>query len=121
MIDTRSNTVKHDITVGDYPIRVAASPDGNRIFVTNFYGNTVSVINVGGAAPWVERTIPVPYNPMEIAVKPGGRYLYVSIEGNMLSTVERGSWRHRDRTPSSVRPTSRPRCRAARSSSRCST
>jgi YVTN family beta-propeller protein len=79
VIDTRWNVVHYNVAVGDYPIRVAASPDGNRIFVTNFYGNSVSVVRVGSnTTPWVERTIPLPYKPMEVAVKPGGRYLYVS-------------------------------------------
>ena len=79
VIDTRWNVVHYNVGVGDYPIRIAASPDGNRIFVSNLYGNSVSVVWVGNnTTPWVERTLSIPYKPMEIAVKPGGRFLYVS-------------------------------------------
>jgi YVTN family beta-propeller protein len=31
--------------VGSYPLGVAVTPDGSKVYVTNYYDNTVSVIN----------------------------------------------------------------------------
>ena len=44
VIKTATNTVIATVTVGDAPIDVAVSPDGNRTYVANFNDNTVSVI-----------------------------------------------------------------------------
>ena len=78
-IDTRTNQVMFPpVQVGAYPIHVAA-PDGDRIFVSNFYGNSVTVINVSNSTTHtVEKTFTVDWKPIAVAVKPGGRYLYVS-------------------------------------------
>jgi hypothetical protein len=39
--------VTDTITVGDYPISVAFSPDGEKAYVANYSGDTVSVITPG--------------------------------------------------------------------------
>jgi YVTN family beta-propeller protein len=44
-IDTATNTVIAMIPVGCCPVGVAASPDGTRIYVTEFVSNTLVIIN----------------------------------------------------------------------------
>ena len=46
VIDTATNTVIATITVGDGPVGVALSPNGNRLYVSNSGDNTVYVIAV---------------------------------------------------------------------------
>jgi len=79
-IDTRTNQIMFPpVQVGAYPIHVAVAPKGDCIFVTSFYGNSVTAINVSNSTtPTVEKTLTVDWKPIAVAVKPGGRYLYVS-------------------------------------------
>ncbi|PNE10109.1 MAG: hypothetical protein CR217_16185 [Beijerinckiaceae bacterium] len=44
MIDTATNNVAATVTVGNGPSGVAVTPDGKHVYVTNAFGNTVSVI-----------------------------------------------------------------------------
>ena len=44
VIDTATNTVVSTIPVGISPGGVAVTPDGSKVYVTNFLSNTVSVI-----------------------------------------------------------------------------
>ena len=45
VINTATNTVIGLISVGNYPLGIAITPDGARAYVTNAGDNTVSVIN----------------------------------------------------------------------------
>jgi len=49
VIDVATNTIKSTITIADYPIGVAASKDGTRVYTANQSG-TVSVINTSNNA-----------------------------------------------------------------------
>jgi hypothetical protein len=42
---TETNTVITTIPVGSYPVGVAITPDSSKVYVTNEYGNSVSVID----------------------------------------------------------------------------
>ncbi|MGQ0445312.1 MAG: hypothetical protein ACT4O2_09360 [Beijerinckiaceae bacterium] len=59
MIDTATNkVVGTPIPVGDGPFGVAVTPDGTKVYVTNFLSNTVSVIAT--ATNTLVATIPIP-------------------------------------------------------------
>jgi len=65
--------------VGTQPVHVAATPDGRRLFVTDFGGQDVSVVD---AATWsTVKQIAVPDRPHAIVLSPDGRYAYVSCYG----------------------------------------
>jgi YVTN family beta-propeller protein len=71
--------------VGTQPVHVAATPDGRILFVTNFGGASVSVVD---AATWTTRKeIAVPDRPHAIVLSPGGRYAYVSCYGGAAIAV----------------------------------
>ncbi|HMH58837.1 MAG TPA: PxKF domain-containing protein [Galbitalea sp.] len=74
VIDATSNTVLETIPVGNDPFGLAASPDGQRLYVANDAGS-VSVINVGDSQ--VVATIPIAGYPVDVAVSPDSRYAYV--------------------------------------------
>ena len=59
---------------------VAVSPDGRYVYVTNYPGNTVSVIDT--LTNNVAATIDVPDNPSVVAISPVTGFIYVSSIGN---------------------------------------
>ncbi len=62
--------------VGAQPVHMVASPDGRYVFVTNFSGSSVSVVDTH---TWsVTRTIQTPAAPHSIVRSPDGRYAYVA-------------------------------------------
>lgn len=66
----------HAVHVGAQPVHMVASPDGRYIFVTNFSGSSVSVVDT---LTWnVARTIQTPAAPHGIVISPDGRYAYVA-------------------------------------------
>ena len=68
-------TVEQTLTVGRFPYAMAISPDGSRLYVSNYTDDTVSVVRVADAQ--VELAIPVGDGPRGVAVSPDGRFLYV--------------------------------------------
>ena len=74
------------IAVGDRPESVAITPDGKYAYVTNYGGNSVSVIEAG-----LRRnvgTIKVGEGPIGIAITPDGKYAYVTDrDGNEASVI----------------------------------
>jgi YVTN family beta-propeller protein len=67
------------IAVGVRPHSVAVSPDGSRLYVTNFGDNSVSVVD-----PYREKVVathPVGEAPYGVAVSPDGTDLYVAATG----------------------------------------
>lgn len=69
-------TDEHAVRVGPQPVHMVASPDGRYIFVTNFSGASVSVVDT---KTWsVARTIKTPGAPHSIVISPDGRYVYVA-------------------------------------------
>lgn len=66
----------HAVPVGAQPVHTVASPDGRYIFVTNFSGASVSVVDT---RTWtLARTIQTPAAPHSIVTSPDGRYAYVA-------------------------------------------
>ena len=78
VIDTKSYRQKL-IPTGAGARRLAISPAGDRVFVTNYYGNSVSSINTLRQS--LVATVSVGSGPRGIAVSPDGDKLYV---GNVL-------------------------------------
>ncbi len=80
------------IPVGENPYSISLDPQGDYAYVTNFLGNTVSVINIKRYSPafnTVEKTINVGLNPIDAIVIPDGSRLVVSNLGSMsLSIVD---------------------------------
>jgi YVTN family beta-propeller protein len=67
---------EHAVHVGAQPVHMVASPDGRYIFVTNFSGASVTVVDT---TTWrVARTIATPAAPHSIVISPDGRYAYVA-------------------------------------------
>jgi|GEM_PF-2192927 len=81
VINTTTNAIAGTITVGSNPFGVAVSPDGTKVYVTNYGSNSVSVI--GTATNTVTATITVGSQPMGIAVTPDGTKVYV-VNQNLL-------------------------------------
>jgi YVTN family beta-propeller protein len=76
------------VTVGSIPTGIVFNSTGSRAYVTNQYGNTVSIVNV--ATNTVVDSIAVGNRPFEVLVAPGDSILYVakidSVYGIRLST-----------------------------------
>jgi YVTN family beta-propeller protein len=69
----------HAVPVGAQPVHMAETPDGRRVFVTNFAGKSVSVVNT---ASWtLEKTIATPDAPHSIVLSLDGHSAYVGCYG----------------------------------------
>jgi YVTN family beta-propeller protein len=73
------------IPVGRTPDALAVTPDGSRVYVANFGGSTVSVIDT--ATNTVIATITVGSGPGGVAVTPDGSRLYITNSGNETVSV----------------------------------
>ena len=72
---------------GDFPVDIAAAPNGRRIYVANYFGNSVSVIDTQSQS--VVSTIFVGLGPQGIAITPDGSRLYVSnFDDGTVSVVD---------------------------------
>ena len=73
VVDTRSGAVTETVRVGAKPAGVAVAPGGQRIYVTNPEGHSVSVLERRGASHVVVAEIPVGAGPLGVVVSPGTR------------------------------------------------
>ena len=85
----------------DFPVNVAASPDGGRLYVSNYFSATVSVIDatkvevgVFDQTALVLDRIPVATGPYGLAVSPDGSRLFVAHfpDGNAITVVDTTSF-----------------------------
>jgi YVTN family beta-propeller protein len=75
----------HVVSVGSQPVHMANTRDGKTIFVTDFSGAAVTVLD---AATWTTRaTIGVPAGPHGIVLSPDGRWAYVACSGGAAIAV----------------------------------
>ncbi|MDY7107690.1 MAG: beta-propeller fold lactonase family protein [Planctomycetota bacterium] len=78
LYDTAAREQVAEVGVGDFPLRVAFSPDGTRAYVTNHFSNSLSVINVDGENSSLITTIPgCTGYPLTVSVDGAGEYVYV--------------------------------------------
>ena len=78
-------TVGQTINVGAQPQRVAITPNGAEVYVTNYGDNTVSVIST--ATNKVSSTISVGGSPLSLAVSPDGSRAYVGDNSGAVSII----------------------------------
>jgi YVTN family beta-propeller protein len=83
VIDVATITVTATVTVGSFPVGVAVTPDGSRVYVNNDIG-TVSVIDTATNTV-IGSPIPVGTDPHGIAITPDGSRAYVTnlADGNV--------------------------------------
>lgn len=75
----------HSVGVGAYPVHMAATRDGGTIFVTNFGGESISVVD---AQRWqIRGTITTPAKPHSIVISPDGRWVYAGCYGGAAIAV----------------------------------
>jgi YVTN family beta-propeller protein len=80
-IDTATRAIVANVAVGDFPIRVAFSPSGNRAYVSNAFSNNVSVINVAGAGSSVIATVPTVGRPLTLNPDAAAQFVYIGTVG----------------------------------------
>lgn len=73
-----SGTVIKSIPVGTWPRGSVVSADGTRVYIGNTNSNSISVIDTGSNT--VVSTISVGGGPKYLALHPGGRILYTTLE-----------------------------------------
>jgi YVTN family beta-propeller protein len=80
-VETGTNQVVGGaISTGEGPNSIAITPNGKRALVTNFLGNSVTVIETATRAPVA--TIPLTAHAERVAISPDGKTAYVTVESN---------------------------------------
>jgi YVTN family beta-propeller protein len=85
VINIATNMVTDIIPVGNTPIGVSVSPDGNMVYIANNGDTTVSVIST--ATNTVVATVIVGRNPWGIAVSPDNTSVYVANDSSNTVSV----------------------------------
>ena len=84
-LTTHAQTVTATIATGQVPYRVAVNPVTNKIYVTNYNNNNVTVID---GATNNTTDVAAGTNPIPVAVNPNTNKVYVAnVAGNNTSTV----------------------------------
>ena len=87
MTVTVANAPQTTITVGTSPVDVAVTGSGSRAYVSNYYDNTVSVIDTNTNT--VIKTISVGASPYNLAASPDGTRVYVANQkANTVSVID---------------------------------
>ena len=77
VINTTNNSIVATVPVGSYPIGVAVTSNGTKVYVANYVNSgTVSVINT--TTNNITATVPVGNYPEGVAVTPDGSKVYVT-------------------------------------------
>lgn len=76
----------------DFPVSVAVSPDGATLYASNYFAESVSVIDTAGDGSVVGK-IKVPVGPYGIAASPDGSLVYVAHfpTGDLISVIDANS------------------------------
>jgi uncharacterized repeat protein (TIGR01451 family) len=86
VIDTATNTVTTNVSVGNYPWGIVVTPDGTKAYVTNYASNNVSVINT--TTYKVITNVTVGSLPRGVAITPDGTKVYAANSGsNTISVI----------------------------------
>src|SRR5439155_19912182 len=102
VIDTASDQVT-TIPTGAGPRRLAISPAGDRVFVTNNGADSVSAIDT--QTQQVIATIPVGHKPRGIAITPSGDAIYVgNVQSGTVSIIDSSTLTVIDTVPVGTKP-----------------
>lgn len=78
LYDTAAFTQVAAVPTGDFPLRVAFSPDGTRAYVANHFGDSVTVVDVdGGDSQSIGTVSGVMQFPISVEVSADGAHVYV--------------------------------------------
>jgi DNA-binding beta-propeller fold protein YncE len=78
------------VTAGNGPLRIAVTPDGKSVYVTDINDNAVSQYDVGAGGaltPKTPPTVPAGDTPLDVAVSPDGKSAYVTDRALLGGTV----------------------------------
>jgi YVTN family beta-propeller protein len=78
VIDTATNTIVASLPVGDFPLQIAFDADGSYATVTNYFGDTCSLIRVDGALSSVVGTYNRGDGPLRISYNAFGDAIGIS-------------------------------------------
>jgi len=84
LFDTTTRTQVASVPVGDFPIRVAFSPDDTRAYVANAFSDNLSVVNVDGSSSSFITNVGTMDFPLTVDVDANGAYVYV---GNLSGSA----------------------------------
>jgi YVTN family beta-propeller protein len=84
--DARSGAIKKRVRVGVSPYELAMTPDGKRLFVSNWGDKSVSVVDV--ASTKVAKTIPVGFNPNDMVLGADGRLFVACSNENTVYVID---------------------------------
>ena len=79
VIDTATNSIVASLAVGDFPLQIAFDGSGEYSTVTNWYGDSISVLHVDGAASSVVATVPVGDGPIRAVHDPASDLMGVAL------------------------------------------
>lgn len=89
VIDTSTNTIVADLAVGDFPLQIAFNDDGSKAIVSNYSGNSYSLIDVDGASSSVIGTWSVGEHPLRVAYDSFGEQFAIGVYGDMqVKTID---------------------------------
>jgi YVTN family beta-propeller protein len=86
IIDPDSGRLIDSVPVGKWPQYIINSPDGKRVYVSNWGSGDVSVVDLGMRSVIV--TIPVGVNPLGMTITSDSHKLYVAVTAQALEHVE---------------------------------
>lgn len=85
IIDTATNKIVTNVSVGINPYGVAVTSDGTKVYVTDDCSNNVSVINI---TTYSITNVSVGYGPIGVAITPDGSRVYIANDGyNNVSVI----------------------------------
>ena len=84
--DARTGAIRKRVHVGVSPYELALTPDGRRLFVSNWGDKSVSVVDV--ASLKVIKTIPVGFNPNDMVLAADGRLFVACSNENTVYVID---------------------------------
>ena len=100
--DARTGGVKGRVRVGVSPYELALTPSGKRLFVSNWGDKSVSVIDVGSLK--VVKTIPVGFNPNDMALAADGRLFVACSNENTVYVIDTATLKVVEKISTSLYP-----------------
>ena len=88
LVDLETGRIIAEVPTGPQPFAVALSAGGDRAIVTNYDGNSVTLLEVGGAKGLTPlATLPVGDGPRGVALSPDGAHAFVALSGEASVAV----------------------------------